>query len=93
MNIAAEYGVPVNLAATNDVIATTACTLIGFYVNSTSSGNITLRRGGSGGTVIGLSMTPAIGFHAFPASCPGGLHLTLNSGSINLTFFVIPGQS
>ena len=88
-----EAGQPVNKTATGDVLATTDCALIGFYVNSTTAGIIALRRGGSGGTLLGGNITPAIGFHRFPANCPGGLHVTLVSGTIDLTFFIVPGQA
>lgn len=87
-----EYGVAVNRTTTGDVIATTDCALLGFYVNSTTVGTVVLRRGGSGGTVLNGTITPAIGFHRFPAAAPGGLHLTVG-GTIDVTFFVIAGQS
>lgn len=80
----------VNITATGDVVATANCTLIGFYVNSTSTGTIVLRRGGSSGTVISGTITPAIGFHRFPASCPGGLHATI-ANTLNVTLFVVAG--
>jgi hypothetical protein len=86
-----EIGVPVNLTATGDVgppgVASTK--LLGFYVNSTSTGIIQLRRGGSGGAVIGGQITPAVGWHQYPAECVGGLHATLVSGTIDVTFFVV----
>lgn len=89
-----ETGTAFNLTATGNVgVATVDCSLIGFYVNSTSTGVIVLRRGGSGGTVMDGSITPAIGFHRFPASCPSGLHFTLVSGSIDITFFVVVGTA
>lgn len=85
-----EFGNAVNVSATGDV-TTVDCDLIGFYVNSTSSGTVVLRRGGSTGTVMNGTITPAIGFHRFPAACQGGLHLTVG-GTINVTFFIVPGQ-
>lgn len=85
-----EYGNCVNLTATGDVVATVDCKLIGFYVNSTSTGTLVLKRGGSGGTAISGTITPAIGFHRFPASCPGGLHATI-ANTLNVTFFVEVG--
>lgn len=78
---------PVNRTSTGDVV-TAACTMIGFYVNSTTAGTLVFRNGGSGGTVLNGTMTPAIGFHGFPANCPGGLHVTVG-GTIDVTFFVI----
>lgn len=81
-----ESGMPVNLTATGDV-TTKNCRLLGFYVNSTTSGTIVLKRGGSSGTAISGTITPAIGFHRFPANCPGGLYATIGS-TIDVTFFV-----
>lgn len=60
--------------------------LLGFYVNSTTGGTLVLRKGGSSGTVLCGTITPAIGFHAFPASCPGGLHATI-ANTLDVTFF------
>ena len=83
-----EPGEPILLSATGDVVATRNGTMSGFYVSSTSSGVIVLKRGGSGGTAVSGSITPGVGWHDFPASFTGGLHMTLSSGSIAVTFFV-----
>lgn len=89
MNIMFEGGYSTkNLTATGDVVASTNTALLGFYVNSTSSGTLVLRAGGSGGTALCGTITPAVGFHAFPASCPSGLHATVG-GTIDVTFFFI----
>ncbi len=74
-----------NLTATGD-ISTVHSELIGFYVNSTSSGTIVLRSGGSGGDVLNGVITPAVGFHTFPANGVNGLHATIG-GTLNVTFF------
>lgn len=87
----AEIGNPVNITATGNV-TTRDCVLIGFYVNSTSSGTLVLRKGGASGTVLNGTITPAIGFHRFPASCPGGLHATIAS-TLDVTFFVVEGNA
>lgn len=86
-----RFGIPVNRTATGDVIATTGCCLIGFYVNSTTGGTLVLRKGGSGGTVLNGTITPAVGFHPFPATCQGGLHATIGGTALDVTFFVVPG--
>jgi len=85
-----ESGFCVNLTATGNVVATTDCTLLGFYVNSTTTGTLVLRRGGSGGTALCGTITPAIGFHRFPAQAPGGLHATI-ANTLDVTFFVVAG--
>lgn len=83
-----EAGDATNITATGNV-TTKDCRLLGFYVNSTSSGTLVLKRGGSGGTALCGTITPAIGFHRFPAACPGGLHATIGS-TLNVTFFWVP---
>lgn len=88
-----EYGSTTNLTATGNVVALTDCVLIGFYVNSTTTGTLVLRKGGSGGTVLGGTITPAIGFHPFPAACPGGLHATIAGAALDVTFFTVAGQA
>lgn len=91
-------GTAVNLTATGDVYTNTAsggnkdCVLLGFYVNSTTAGTVVLKRGGSSGTALGGTITPAIGYHAFPASCKDGLHATI-ANTLDVTFFIVPGRS
>ena len=83
-----ESGAYVNITATGNV-TTKPCDLIGFYVNSTTSGTRVLRDGGSGGTVMSGTITPAIGFHFFPAIISGaGLHATI-ANTLNVTLFVV----
>jgi len=48
--------------------------------------------GGSGGTAVSGTITPAIGFHSFPMSCPGGLHHTEGGTDTHATFFIVTGQ-
>lgn len=84
-----EAGTPVNLTASG-VVCSTAGNLIGFYVNSTSSGTIVIRDGASGSsTVVSGTITPAVGFHRFPAGFGSGCYATLG-GTINVTFFFKP---
>lgn len=85
MTTVVEAGTPVNLTSSGSV-ALHAGNLIGFYVNSTSSGTVVIRDGGSGGTAISGTITPAIGFHRFPAACTMGCYATLGA-TINVTFF------
>lgn len=72
-------------------ITTAACTLIGFYVDSTSSGVLTLGNAGAGTSLTGL-ITPAVGYHAYPMLCPDGLFATIGN-TMNLTLFVVEGMS
>jgi len=90
--VVVEAGVPLNATATTTIgRVSDPVTLLGFYVNSTSSGTIVFRDI-SGGTVKSGTITPAIGFHAYPMSCPTGLHATIG-GTLDVTFFYIPGQA
>jgi hypothetical protein len=85
----AEVGAYKNMTATGDV-TTGPCQLLGFYVNSTSSGTVVLKDGGSSGTVICGTITPAIGFHRFPATVGTSLHST-EGGTMDITFFFAAG--
>ena len=84
-----QSGAPKNLTATGTV-SVAYCALIGFNVNSTSSGTLVLRTGSNGtssGTAISGTITPAVGFHAYPADCVSGLHATITN-TLDVTFFV-----
>lgn len=75
-----------NMTATGDV--TTADTaLVGFYVNNTNAGTLVLKEGGSSGTALSGTITPAIGFHKFPCRADGGLHATIAGTALDITFF------
>ena len=84
-----ESGTPINKTSTGTVSITSG-TLLGFYVNSTTSGTIVFRVGAAGassGTVICGTITPAIGWHSYPAYCPSGLHITIaNTLDVTLSF-------
>ncbi len=84
-----ESGTPVNLTGTA-VVSVASGTLLGFYVNSTTSGTIVLRVGGASGAVICGTITPAIGWNRYPAYCPGGLHATIG-GTLDVTFSFAAG--
>lgn len=81
-----EAGQFKNITATGAVCAGRA-QLLGFYVNSTTGGTLVMRDGGSGGTVMCGTITPAIGFHRYPSSIgDGGLHATI-ANTLDVTFF------
>jgi hypothetical protein len=82
-----EAGNPKNITATGTVCATGGA-LLGFYVNSTSSGTLVLRDGGSSGTALSGTITPAIGFHRFPATFGTDLHATI-ANTLNVTLFYV----
>jgi hypothetical protein len=84
-----QAGTPVNLTSSGSV-SLVAGTLLGFYVNSTSSGTIVIRDGGSGGTALSGTITPAVGWHSFPAICTSGCYATIAS-TLNVTLFFAAG--
>jgi hypothetical protein len=86
----AECGGYKNITATG-AVSTGPCQLIGFYVNNTSSGTLVLRNGGSGGEVMSGTITPAIGFHRFPANVGVSLYATVG-GTLDVTFFYAAGS-
>jgi len=82
----AECGGYKNITATG-AVSTGACQLIGFYVNNTTAGTLVLRDGGASGTVMSGTITPAIGFHRFPANVGTSLHATIAGTALDVTFF------
>ena len=87
-----ESGTPINLTGTG-TISVVSGTLLGFYVNNTSSGTVVFRIGSSGtssGTVISGTITPAIGWNRYPAYCPGGCHATI-ANTLDATFVFAAG--
>ena len=78
-------GTPTNLTSSG-AISLKPGALLGFYVNSTSSGTIVLKDGGTSGTAISGTITPAVGFHTFPAEFTTSAYATLGA-TINVTFF------
>lgn len=60
--------------------------LLGFYVNSTSSGTIIIYDNTVGsGTKIANTITPGIGWHWLPVAFATGLFIDKTGGSIDLT--------
>jgi hypothetical protein len=81
----AECGGYKNITETG-AVSTGPCQLIGFYVNSTSAGTLVLRDGGASGIVMSGTITPAVGFHRFPANVGTSLYAT-EGGTLDVTFF------
>lgn len=86
--ITANVGNYSNKTATA-AISTIPGHLIGFYVNSTSSGTVVLKDGGASGTTVSGTITPAIGFHPFPGVFASSIHATIG-GTLDVTFFWVP---
>jgi hypothetical protein len=90
--MARTYDGSIGATAASSVAETTSLQggISGFYVNSTSSGVITISAGtASGGTALTGSITPAIGWYGLALVGPTGLYFNLSSGSINVTFSVV----
>jgi len=85
----AECGAYKNITETG-AVTTGPCQLIGFYVNSTTLGTLVLRDGGASGTVMSGTITPAVGFHRFPATVGTSLYAT-EGGTLDVTFFFAAG--
>lgn len=79
-----------NLTASGQVTSGPG-TMLGFYVNSTSTGVIQFKDGGATGTDMSGAITPAVGFHRFPATFGvSGLYFVKASGTIDITIFYAP---
>ena len=79
------YGQPKNVTATG-TISINPARLVGFYVNSTTAGTIIIS---DGSTAISGTITPAIGWHFFPAACSTNINVTIG-GTLNVTLFFLP---
>ncbi|MFT3906826.1 MAG: hypothetical protein QM718_11020 [Steroidobacteraceae bacterium] len=67
-------------------IASRAGAVDGFYVASTAAGTLVLRDGDASGVQLSGTITPAVGWHSFPAKYSNGLHATIG-GTLDVTFF------
>jgi len=84
-----QSGSPILLTGSG-VVSTTSGSLLGFYVNSTTGGTVVIRNGGAAGTAISGTITPAIGFHAFPAYCTSACYFTI-ANTLNVTALFAAG--
>ena len=87
----AEVGGYKNITATG-AVSNGPCQLIGFYVNNTTIGTLVLRNGGASGEVMSGTITPAIGFHRFPANVGVSLYATIGGSALDVTFFFAAGS-
>ena len=83
-------GSPVNLTATA-AITPGPCRMVGFYVNSTTSGTLAFKDGGSGGSTVSGTITPSAGWNPFPCIFGTSAYVTI-ANTINVTFFVDTGS-
>lgn len=85
-----ESGTGKNLTLSG-AISLTAGNLVGFYVNSTNAGTLIIKDGGTGGTAISGTITPAIGFHKFPAAITTSCFFTIGGTALDVTGFFAAG--
>lgn len=81
-----ESGTPILLTGSGTVSVRPG-SLLGFYVNSTSSGTIIIN---DGGVAVSGTITPAIGFHRFPAYCRTNCTVTIGN-TLNVTLMFAGG--
>ncbi len=84
----AEVGSYKRLTATAAVCAG-PCQLLGFYVSTTTAGTLVLA---DGNTAMSGTITPAIGFHRFPATVGTSLTATIAGSALDVTFFYASGN-
>ena len=86
-----ESGTPINL--TDDgIVSKTGGTLLGFYVNSTNAGTLVVYDGTTAaGTVLSGTITPAIGWLEFPASCKTGCFVAIGGTALDITAIFAAG--
>lgn len=85
--IANPSGTASNITSTTTLYKGNGCRIIGFYVNSTSAGTIVFTDAdGTTSRTLSGTITPAVGYHAFPADCQRGIIATIG-GTLNVTVF------
>lgn len=78
-----------NLSASGQITSTTGTQpvgILGFYVNSTNAGTLVINKGGSGGTALTGTITPAIGWHFYPIIGDPNLYAVIGGTALDVTF-------
>lgn len=85
-----QAGVPILLTGSG-AVSLCAGTLLGFYVASTTGGTIIIKDGGTSGTAVSGTITPAAGvYHRFPAYFTSSCFFTI-ANTISVTAFFAAG--
>ena len=72
------------------VVNARPCNLLGFYVNSTTGGTLVIHdKATAAANAVSGTITPAIGFHWFPAQLGQGLYVVI-ANTLSVTFFYEP---
>lgn len=83
-------GAPTNLTSSG-IVSSAGGQLLGFYVNSTTSGTVVLRTGTtSAATAVTGTITPSAGWNPCPLDFPNGCYASLGA-TINVTFSFAAG--
>ena len=81
-----QAGTPI-LLTSSGAISLTPGTLVGMYVNSTTGGTVVIKDGGTSGTALTGTITPAVGWHTFcfTTTSSSGAYATI-ANTISVTF-------
>ena len=89
----AAVGAYKRIVDSSAAISAGPCQLLGFYVASTTAGTVVIKDGGSSGTALSGTITPAAGvYHNFPANVGTSAYATLGGTNIDVTFFFAAGH-
>lgn len=83
-----------NLSSSDNITSATGTqpsAILGFYVNSTNAGTLVIKKGGSSGTALTGTITPAIGWHFLPIQSDVNLYATIGGTALDVTFVIHPG--
>lgn len=84
-----KAGTPISLSASGQILAAPG-RIIGFYVNSTTSGTIRFSDALTATTpYLGAAITPAVGYHTYPAALATGGYATIGGTALDVTVFVV----
>ena len=84
-----KAGTPIALTASGQILAAPG-RIIGFYVNSTTSGTIRFSDALTATTpYLGAAITPAVGYHTYPAALGTGGYATIGGTALDVTVFVV----
>ena len=75
---------------TEGEISPSSCSVIGFYISNTTAGTVVFKDGGASGAALNGAITPAIGFHRFPATVKTSLYIVIG-GAADMTVFYLAG--
>lgn len=86
----AQVGIPKNVSATANISALDGG-MLGFYVNSTSTGTIQFYDSATTTTTTALTgaITPAIGWNPLPITFVNGLYAAIGGSALNVTIVLV----